>query len=96
MHASLSEMAQLTLNSSFTNELLLTREAQASPKRSLAEHHCQTAPSRRRVILNHSESRHLVGENMRMFEHCNLGSQSYGQSLLVQTTFWAESLTLAQ
>ncbi len=101
MHASLSNMAQLTLNSSFDATKLMALRASlkaGAEKMGLANITLNDmilfAVSR--VILNHKElNAHYLDDVMRYFNNVNLGiAVDTDRGLLVPTVFAAEKLSL--
>ncbi len=101
MHASLSTMAQLTLNSSFDATKLLALRASlkaGSEKLGLANItlNDMVLYAVSRVILNHrSLNAHYLDDTMRFFHTVNLGiAVDTDRGLLVPTLFGAEKLSL--
>ena len=103
MHASLSEMAQLTLNSSFdaTNllayraKLKASGEAMGLSKISIND---MVLYAVARVLPNHPEiNANLVDNTFRKFKHANVGmAVDTERGLLVPVIFGAEKLSLAE
>ena len=103
MHASLSEMAQLTLNSSFdaTNllayraKLKASGEAMGLSKISIND---MVLYAVARVLPNHPEiNANLVDNTFRKFRHANVGmAVDTERGLLVPVIFGAEKLSLAE
>ena len=103
MHASLSEMAQLTLNSSFDATAMMNfratlkanGEAMGLGKISLND---MVLYAVSRTLLNHPTiNANLVGENFRLFKHANIGmAVDTERGLLVPTIFGAEKMSLAE
>lgn len=103
MHASLSNMAQLTLNTSFDATKLLALRASlksGAEKLGLANITLNDmilfAVSR--VILNHKDlNAHYLDDTMRYFNNVNLGiAVDTDRGLMVPTVFAAEKLSLNQ
>jgi pyruvate dehydrogenase E2 component (dihydrolipoamide acetyltransferase) len=101
MHASLSEMAQLTLNTSFDATKILAFRASlkaVAEKMGLANITLNDMVlfAVSRVILNHkSLNAHFLGDTMRYFNNVNLGiAVDTDRGLMVPTVFGAEKLTL--
>lgn len=101
MHASLSEMAQLTLNASFDATQILQYRAQLKARAEtmgianitlndmVLYAVAKTLPAHR--VLN----AHYTGETMRYFKHVNLGvAVDTEKGLLVPTVFGADTLSL--
>ena len=103
MHASLSEMAQLTLNSSFDATAMMNfratlkanGEAMGLGKISLND---MVLYAVSRTLLNHPTiNANLVGESFRLFKHANIGmAVDTERGLLVPTIFGAEKMSLAE
>ena len=103
MHASLSEMAQLTLNASFDATRLLAyratvkagAEALALPNITLND---MVVFAVSRILTKHPDiNANLVGDTMRLFEHANIGvAVDTERGLLVPTVFGADTMSLAE
>lgn len=103
MHASLSEMAQLTLNSSFDATAMMNfratlkanGEAMGLGKISLND---MVLYAVSRTLPNHPTiNANLVGDNFRLFKHANIGmAVDTERGLLVPTIFAAEKMSLAE
>ena len=103
MHASLSEMAQLTLNSSFDatslleyrNKLKVGAEALGLGKITINDMILYAVA---RVLPNYPEiNANLVDNKFRKFKHANVGmAVDTDRGLLVPVIFGAEKLTLAE
>ena len=103
MHASLSTMAQLTLNTSFDATKIMAFRASLKngaeklglPNITLND---MVLYAVSRVILNHrSLNAHYLDDTMRFFNTVNLGiAVDTDRGLLVPTVFGAEKLTLAE
>ena len=103
MHASLSTMAQLTLNTSFDATKIMAFRASLKngaeklglPNITLND---MVLYAVSRVILNHrSLNAHYLDDTMRFFNTVNLGiAVDTERGLLVPTVFGAEKLTLAE
>ena len=103
MHASLSEMAQLTLNSSFdaTNLLAYRAKLKASGEAlglSKISINDMVLYAVARVLPNHPEiNANLVDNTFRKFRHANVGmAVDTERGLLVPVIFGAEKLSLAE
>ncbi len=101
MHASLSSMAQLTLNSSFDATKLLALRASlkaGAEKLGLANItlNDMVLYAVSRVLLSHKDlNAHFYDDYMRYFKNVNLGiAVDTDRGLLVPTVFGAEKLTL--
>ncbi|MBQ8416733.1 MAG: 2-oxo acid dehydrogenase subunit E2, partial [Clostridia bacterium] len=101
MHASLSNMAQLTLNSSFDATKLLSIRASlkaGAEKMGLANITLNDMVlfAVSRVILNHKDlNAHYLDDIMRYFNNVNLGiAVDTDRGLMVPTVFAAEKLSL--
>ena len=101
MHASLSNMAQLTLNSSFDASKLMAIRASlkaGAEKMGLANITLNDMVlfAVSRVILNHKDlNAHYLDDVMRYFNNVNLGiAVDTNRGLLVPTLFGAEKLSL--
>ena len=101
MHASLSEMAQLTLNASFDATQILQYRAQLKARAEtmgianitlndmVLYAVAKTLPAHRAL------NAHYTGETMRYFKHVNLGvAVDTEKGLLVPTVFGADTLSL--
>ncbi len=103
MHASLSEMAQLTLNASFDATAMMNfratlkanGEAMGLGKISLND---MVLYAVSRTLMNHPTiNANLVGDNFRLFKHANIGmAVDTERGLLVPTIFGAEKMSLAE
>lgn len=103
MHASLSEMAQLTLNSSFDatammkyrSELKVGSEAMGLPKISINDM-IMFAVSR--VLVKYPDiNATLKDEKIRKYKHANIGlAVNTDRGLLVPTIFGSDTMSLAQ
>jgi len=103
MHASLSTMAQLTLNTSFDATKIMAFRASLKngaeklglPNITLND---MVLYAVSRVILNHrSLNAHYLDDSMRFFNTVNIGiAVDTDRGLLVPTVFGAEKLTLAE
>lgn len=103
MHASLSEMAQLTLNASFDATAMMdfratlkaNGEALGLGKISLND---MVLYAVSRTLPNHPAiNANLVGESFRYFKHANVGmAVDTERGLLVPTIFAAEKMSLAE
>ena len=103
MHASLSTMAQLTLNTSFdATKIMALRASLKSGAEKLGLPNItlndMVLYAVSRVILNHrSLNAHYLDDTMRFFNTVNLGiAVDTDRGLLVPTVFGAEKLTLAE
>ncbi len=103
MHASLSTMAQLTLNSSFDATKLLALRASlkaGAEKMGIGNITLNDMVlfAVSRVLLNHrSLNAHYLDDTMRYFNTVNLGvAVDTDRGLMVPTVFGAEKLTLSQ
>jgi len=103
MHASLSTMAQLTLNSSFdATKIMALRASLKSGAEKLGLPNItlndMVLYAVSRVILNHrSLNAYYLDDTMRFFNTVNLGiAVDTDRGLLVPTVFGAEKLTLAE
>lgn len=101
MHASLSEMAQLTLNSTFDATAMLNfRASLKSSGETLGLGNITINDmilyAVSRVLLNHRDiNANLVGENMRYFSHANIGiAVDTDRGLLVPVLSGADTMTL--
>ncbi len=102
MHASLSEMAQLTLNSSFDATALMEyrkvlkagSEALGLPKISIND---MVMYAVSRILLDHPTiNATLVDNTMRLYKHANVGmAVDTDRGLLVPTIFKADTLSLS-
>lgn len=102
MHASLSEMAQLTHQSSFDATAVLAYRQRVKagveplglPNITLNDIVLYAVS---RTLQNHPElNAHFLGESMRLFRHVNLGmAVDTERGLLVPTLFGADTLSLA-
>ncbi len=103
MHASLSEMAQLTLNSSFDATAMMNfratlkanGEAMGLGKISLND---MVLYAVSRTLMNHPTiNANLVSDSFRLFKHANIGmAVDTERGLLVPTIFGAEKMSLAE
>ena len=103
MHASLSNMAQLTLNTSFdATKIMAFRASLKSGAEKLGLPNItlndMVLYAVSRVILNHrSLNAHYLDDTMRFFNTVNIGiAVDTDRGLLVPTVFGAEKLTLAE
>ena len=96
MHASLSTMAQLTLNTSFDATKLMAGAEKLGLANITLNDMVLFAVSR--VILNHKDlNAHYLDDTMRYFNNVNLGiAVDTDRGLMVPTVFAAEKLTLNQ
>ena len=101
MHASLSEMAQLTLNSSFDAAQVLNFRARLKSRaQDLGLENITLNDiilyAVARTLKNHKEvNAHYLGESMRYFSAVNLGmAVDTGRGLVVPTIFGADRLSL--
>lgn len=102
MHASLSNMAQLTLNSSFDATQITAYRATVKAKGEQLGLPNITLNdmilfATARTVLNHrSVNAHYLDDNIRYFKHCNLGiAVDTERGLIVPTVFKADTLSLA-
>jgi pyruvate dehydrogenase E2 component (dihydrolipoamide acetyltransferase) len=103
MHASLSGMAQLTLNSSFDaaeimayrNSLKANAEKLGLPN--ITFNDMVLFAVAKTVLQHRSINAHYLDDTMRYFTHCNLGiAVDTERGLMVPTIFNADTLTLAE
>lgn len=103
MHASLSEMAQLTLNSSFDATDIMAFRASLKAKgedlglgKITINDMVLYAVSR--VLMNHPEvNSAMLGDSIRTYAHANIGhAVDTERGLLVPTLFGADTMTLSQ
>lgn len=101
MHASLSEMAQLTLNASFDAtqilqyRALLKARAEAMGITNITLNDMVLYAVSRTLPAHRALNAHYTGESMRYFKHVNLGvAVDTEKGLLVPTVFGADTLSL--
>lgn len=103
MHASLSEMAQLTLNASFDatsimayrSKIKANMEKMSLPNITLNDIVMYAAT---RTLKNHADvNAHYLGDKIRQFSSVNIGmAVDTDRGLLVPTVFGADSMSLAE
>ncbi len=101
MHASLSEMAQLTLNASFDATQILQYRAQLKERAesmgiaNITLNDMVLYAAAKTLLSHRALNAHFMGETIRYFKHVNLGvAVDTERGLLVPTLFGADRLSL--
>jgi pyruvate dehydrogenase E2 component (dihydrolipoamide acetyltransferase) len=102
MHASLSEMAQLTLNSSFNAAEIMAFRASLKENAeklglpNITLNDMILFAVSRTILAHRALNAHYLGDTMRYFKHCNLGvAVDTERGLMVPTIFGADMLSLS-